>query len=56
MRPHRSGADVPLWMNDARIRRMIADSVRRRRAKRMRELAKFESALRMAEQTNGKPA
>jgi hypothetical protein len=56
MRPHRSGAAVPLWMNDARLRRSIADSVRRRRAKRMAELAKFERAVRMGEQLNGKPA
>jgi hypothetical protein len=41
-------------MNDARLRRSIADSVRRRRAKRMRELAKFESAVRMAEQKREK--
>jgi hypothetical protein len=39
----------PLWINDARVRRMIADSVRRRRAKRKRELADFERAVRCAQ-------
>ena len=49
MTAERSLHGVPLWMNDARVRRMIADSIRRRRAIRKRELAKFEQAVRAAE-------
>ena len=49
MTHNRQLAAQPLWMSDARIRRMIADAVRRRRAKRKRELAEFEIAIRRAE-------
>ena len=49
MTADRSLPDEPLWMNDARVRRMIADSIRRRRAKRKLELAKFEQAVQAAE-------
>jgi hypothetical protein len=44
--------DAPSWMSDARIRRRISDSIRRRRAKRKRELAEFETTIRRAEQEN----
>ncbi|MEQ1672839.1 MAG: hypothetical protein ABL893_18460 [Hyphomicrobium sp.] len=50
MTTHRTHTGAPLWMSDARIRRMIADAVRRRRAKRRRELALFEAAVRNAGQ------
>ena len=49
MTSHRDHPAAPLWMNDARIRRMIADSVRRRRAKRKRELADFERQVQRAQ-------
>lgn len=49
MTAHRDHPASPLWMSDARIRRIIADSIRRRRAKRKRELADFEKAVRKAE-------
>lgn len=49
MTANRTSHEAPLWMSDARIRRMIADAVRRRRAKRRRELAQFESQVRQAE-------
>lgn len=55
MTSHRVPTDVPLWMSDARIRRMISDAVRRRRAKRRRELALFEAAVRQAEQAADTP-
>ena len=46
--------DVPMpprWMSDARIRRMMTDQIKRRRAKRRREFAAFENAVRAAEQS-----
>ncbi len=49
MTADRSLPDEPLWMNDAGARRIIADSIRRRRAKRKLELEKFEQAVRAAE-------
>lgn len=49
MTSHRTAMPQPLWMTDARMRRLIADSVRRRRAKRRRELAEFETAVRSAQ-------
>jgi len=42
-------------MSDARIRRMIADSVRRRRAKRKRELADFERQVQRAQDADNGP-
>lgn len=49
MKPHRSSAVVPPWMNDARLRRNIAEAVRRRRVKRLAELARLERDVRLAE-------
>jgi hypothetical protein len=49
MRAQRSGEPDPPWMNDAQVRRVIAEQVRCRRAKRIRELVKFEQAVRQAE-------
>ena len=37
------------WLSDARLRRAIADAVRRRRLRRKFELAAFETAIRNAE-------
>jgi hypothetical protein len=48
MKSHRAVPEVPMWMRDPRIRQKIADSIRRRRAKRKDELAKYEHAVRMA--------
>jgi hypothetical protein len=48
MKAHRAVPDVPLWMRDARVRRVMSDAIRRRRAKRKDELAKFEHAVRLA--------
>lgn len=45
-----SGGDTaPRFISDARIRRMIANSIKRRRAKRQRELAAFVTEIREAE-------
>lgn len=44
-----SAQDAPRFLSDARIRRMIAEAVKRRRAKRRRELSAFVSAIRHAE-------
>ena len=50
---HRRVAPVqPGWMKDARLRRMIAEQIRRRRAKRRREVAEFECAIRRAQRTD----
>jgi hypothetical protein len=51
MTRNRDQPERPRWMSDARLRRMITDQIRRRRAKRKRELAEFESAIRQAEQS-----
>lgn len=55
MTSNRNHPAAPLWMSDARIRRMIADSVRRRRAKRKRELADFERQVQRAQDAEQNP-
>ncbi len=55
MTSHRDHPAAPLWMSDARIRRLIADSVRRRRAKRKRELADFERQVQRAQDADNGP-
>ena len=50
MSSHRALPAAPLWLRDPRVRRMISAAIKRRRAKRQRELAKFETAIRQAEE------
>ncbi len=56
MSAQRSGEAPPPWMNDPQVRRVIAEQVRCRCAKRIRELAKFEQAVRLAERGEKKSA
>lgn len=49
MTSHRTAMPQPLWMTDARMRRLIADSVRRRRAKGAASWPNLETAVRSAQ-------